>query len=98
MADGLIRVDLLVLDERGYLPFAGSGGQSLFLCVIRLYEPTPMIVTTNLAFAGLSTGLSDAPLRYSRDRQQQLALQEPPLTTTALPAISAPSKMRHSSH
>ena len=39
LAAQLTRLDLVVLDELGYLPFARSGGQLLFHLVSKLYEP-----------------------------------------------------------
>jgi DNA replication protein DnaC len=51
LADQLTRVDLVVLDELGYLPFSQSGGQLLFHLISKLYSRTSVLITTNLSFA-----------------------------------------------
>jgi len=50
IATRLSRLDVVALDELGYLPFSKTGGQMLFHCLSKLYETTSLIITTNLPF------------------------------------------------
>lgn len=45
------RLDLLILDEVGYIPFSKAGSELLFDVMSNCYERLSVIVTTNLPFA-----------------------------------------------
>src|SRR6266498_3171730 len=45
------RVDLLILDELGFVPFDRTGGELLFNLVADRYERRSILVTSNLAFS-----------------------------------------------
>jgi DNA replication protein DnaC len=47
----LDRVDLLILDEVGFVPFDRAGGELLFNAIAARYERRSVLVTTNLSFA-----------------------------------------------
>jgi DNA replication protein DnaC len=44
-------LDLVILDELGYLPFSASGGALPFHLLSKLYERTSAVITTNLSFS-----------------------------------------------
>jgi len=46
-----LKLDLVVLDELGFIPFSQNGAQALFTFCSELYERLALIVTTNLKFA-----------------------------------------------
>jgi DNA replication protein DnaC len=53
------KLDLLVLDELGFIPFTKDGGQLLFQLCSELYERVSIILTTNLRFVDWNTIFGD---------------------------------------
>lgn len=62
LAHQLMHLDLVILDELGYLPFSQAGGALLFHLLSKLYEHTSVIITTNLVFAEWANVFIDAKL------------------------------------
>lgn len=62
LAFSLLRMDLVILDELGYLPFSPTGGALLFHLLSKLYEHTSVMISTNLTFGEWATVFGDAKM------------------------------------
>lgn len=58
----LEKVDLIVLDEMGYLPFGKEGAELLFQIISECYEQKSLILTSNLEFSQWNRIFSDSRL------------------------------------
>ncbi len=62
MAEMLTKIDLVILDELGYLPFRPSGGALLLHLLSKLYKRTSVIITTNRSFSEWAQVFGDAKM------------------------------------
>lgn len=58
-------LDLVILDELGYLPFSSSGGALLFHLLSKLYERASVVSTTNLGVSEWAGVFGDAKITTS---------------------------------
>ena len=59
LAGQMEKMDILVLDELGYLPFSKNGGQLIFHLLSKIHQKTSLIITTNLIFGEWNSVFND---------------------------------------
>ena len=59
LAKQMEKIDILVLDELGYLPLAKNSGQLVYHLLAKIHQRTSLIITTNLTFGEWDTVFID---------------------------------------
>lgn len=65
LIDELKKVDLLILDELGYVPFDITGARLLYQVICNSYEHNSVIFTTNIEFSKWGTIFADEKMTSS---------------------------------
>ena len=55
LAKQMEKIDILVLDELGYLPLSKNSSQLIFHLLSKIHQKTSLIITTNLTFGEWNT-------------------------------------------
>ena len=77
MKNQLAKLDLLILDELGYVPASKLGSELLFDVISAAYERTSVIVTTNLPFRAVDRGSGQPATDWCRSRPLDTSLPHP---------------------
>jgi DNA replication protein DnaC len=59
LAKQMEKMDILLLDELGYLPFSKNGGQLVFHLLSKIHANTSLIITSNLIFSEWNSVFND---------------------------------------
>lgn len=62
IAEAIAKLDPVILDRLGYLPFSASGGALPFLLRSKFYERTSVVGTTDLSFREWAIIFGDAKM------------------------------------